>query len=304
MASASRVKKQPSSSYSIIAEDSIQEKAFTLGIDGNLKLSLMCGLVEVDGAAKYLGDYKSSKKQSRVNLHYKSTTHFEQLAMDQIGAIEFPGVLNDRDATHVVTGIQYGTDAFFVFDRSLEGAEMMHDVHSKMEAAIRSIPGLRKIISPGTGTSLSFKNIDKTETDKLCCTFHGDLILSSNPFSFDEAIKLYKELPQLITDKGSVPKVIHLTLLYKLKNIKLQQIISAIPFEVTSGVENIVEQFHNTEMRITDLLNHDICAKFVNIKSQLNKLNNRLTRFKKNLMKEFALIVPKVCSAGEKEEKL
>ena len=146
--SASQVEKQPSSSYKVIAEDNIQEKSSTLGVGANLELSFLCNLVKVDGAAKYLGDYKSCQRQTRVTLQYTSITHFEQLTMDQIGDIEFPEVLNDQDATHVVTGIQYGADAFFVFDRSLEGAEKIHEVHGKMEAAVRV---LSKIISQVVG---------------------------------------------------------------------------------------------------------------------------------------------------------
>ena len=204
LTSASHEEKQRSSSCKVIAEDSIQEKSTTLGVDANLKLSLMCGLVSVEGAASYLNDQKSSKKQSRVTLQYTSTTRFVQLTMDQIGDIEFPDVLNDQDATHVVTGIQYGADAFFVFDRSIEGAETMHDVHGKMEASIKCIPTL----NISGDASLSYKNVDKTETDKFHCTFHGDLILSSNPSSFDEAIKLYKDIPRLVEEQGSAPKLI------------------------------------------------------------------------------------------------
>ena len=300
LTSASHEEKQRSSSCKVIAEDSIQEKSTTLGVDANLKLSLMCGLVSVEGAASYLNDQKSSKKQSRVTLQYTSTTRFVQLTMDQIGDIEFPDVLNDQDATHVVTGIQYGADAFFVFDRSIEGAETMHDVHGKMEASIKCIPTL----NISGDASLSYKNVDKTETDKFHCTFHGDLILSSNPSSFDEAIKLYKDIPRLVEEQGSAPKLIYLTPLSKLKKVGSQQIISAISFEVTSQVEKIMEQFHDTEMSINDLLSHDICSKFVDLKSQLKKLKDLLTRFKMSFVKDLAQILPKVRSAGEKEEKL
>lgn len=86
----SQIKKQPSSSYEIFAEDTIASKSSSLGIEANLKLSLMCGLIQVDGAAKYLKDEKSSEKQCRVTLQYRSTTHFEQLTMDQIGDIQYP----------------------------------------------------------------------------------------------------------------------------------------------------------------------------------------------------------------------
>jgi len=63
-----------------------------------------------------------------MTLQYKSTTHFEQLTMDHLGNIQFPDVLNDQDATHIVTGITYGADAFFVFDRFIKARLMFTEL--------------------------------------------------------------------------------------------------------------------------------------------------------------------------------
>lgn len=216
----SKKEKQPSSDYEIIAEDKIENKTLSLGVNANLKLSLMCGLVEVDGAANYLNDKRDSCMQSRVTLQYRSTTHFEQLTMDQIGDIQYPDVLSDQDATHVVTGITYGSDAFFVFDRNISENETMNDVHGNMEAAIKSIP---MKINPSGGAALNYNSTDKAETDKFHCKFHGDLILRQNPSTFDEAIKLYQDLPQRLSDAGSVPKLAYLCPLTKLDRGKLDK---------------------------------------------------------------------------------
>lgn len=52
--SASQVSAQPNSGFEVITEDTIQKKSSSLDIDVNLKLSLMGGLVKVEGAAKFL----------------------------------------------------------------------------------------------------------------------------------------------------------------------------------------------------------------------------------------------------------
>lgn len=128
---------QPSSNFDIIAEDTIQKKSSSLDIDASLKMSLMGGMVTVGGAAKFLDDKKYSEQQARVTLKYSSTSRFEQLTMEQLGAIQYPQVLDDHHATHVVTGVTYGSDAFFVFDRSISKVEESRDVHGEMEAKMK-----------------------------------------------------------------------------------------------------------------------------------------------------------------------
>ena len=97
-----------SSDFEVIAEDTLIKKTTHLGVDANLKLSLLSGMVHVEGAAKFLNDQKSSKKQARVSLKYKSTTTFEQLRVDELGNFDFEDVFDKDIATHVVTGIVYG----------------------------------------------------------------------------------------------------------------------------------------------------------------------------------------------------
>ena len=46
----------------------------------------------------------------------------------------------DDIATHVVTGVQYGADAVFVFDRQVDSTETFHNVHGAMKAMISVLP--------------------------------------------------------------------------------------------------------------------------------------------------------------------
>ncbi|CAG0892011.1 unnamed protein product [Darwinula stevensoni] len=133
------LKVSPQESYylEIIAEDNISVKTSAMDIDAGLKLSFLSGLITVSGTSsnknlylilwlqsgsgKYLHDRKSSSQQARITLQYKSTSRYESLTMEQLRTegIDHPDVFNKDIATHVVTGIQYGADAFFVFDRQI-----------------------------------------------------------------------------------------------------------------------------------------------------------------------------------------
>lgn len=68
-------KPQTFSSYGVIADNSTKTKLSELGVNENLKLSFLAGLVDVSGAASYLNDQTSSKNQVRISLRYLEAIH-------------------------------------------------------------------------------------------------------------------------------------------------------------------------------------------------------------------------------------
>ncbi|ETE57679.1 hypothetical protein L345_16603, partial [Ophiophagus hannah] len=118
-------KPQPKTESEIIASDSIDDKASALDISANLKASFLGGLIDVGGSAQYLHNTKKSKQQARVTVQYKTTTRYEQLTMNHLGRenVTYPAVFEQGTATHVVTAILYGAQAFFVFDREVSSME-------------------------------------------------------------------------------------------------------------------------------------------------------------------------------------
>ena len=78
--------------------------------------------------------------QSRVTLQYACTSTFEQLTMEQLAVdkIKHHDIFEKGEATHVVTGILYGGEAFFVFNRDVGKEENYRDVHANMEMLVRA----------------------------------------------------------------------------------------------------------------------------------------------------------------------
>lgn len=194
---------QVGSGFEIIAEDSLENKATNLDISASMKLSFLGGLIKVEGAAKYLDDRTSSLHQSRVSLKYWSTSKFDQLTMDQLGNVQFPNVFSNKTATHVVVGILYGADAFFVFDRKIQESENKREVTGSMKALVKKLPGIE---IEGDG-KIKIDTNDRKEADRFECTFHGDIHLPNNPTTFDSAVKIYQELPKLL-NRGDSPVVV------------------------------------------------------------------------------------------------
>ncbi|MBN3315934.1 STXB protein, partial [Atractosteus spatula] len=133
------VRSQRNSNFQVITSDSIEEKTSSLDVSASLKVSVLGGMISVQGSAGFLNDNKSSKHQARITLHYRTTTKFEQLTMNQLGQqnIAFKEVFDQGTATHVVTGVLYGAQAFFVFDREISSDETKQGVQGSMEGAIK-----------------------------------------------------------------------------------------------------------------------------------------------------------------------
>ena len=114
---------------------------------------------------------------------------------------EYEDVFTKDIATHVVTGMVFGADAFFVFDREVEGRENIKDVHRSLKIKVGGLPGKRAIEKEGS------VNIDSDEEKVQCRLYVETLSYQQYPATFRDAAKVYQELPELLQRK-SFPKSI------------------------------------------------------------------------------------------------
>ncbi|KAI9524183.1 hypothetical protein NQZ68_019446 [Dissostichus eleginoides] len=183
----------------IVASESIEDKSKALNVEASLKASFLGGLVEVGGSAKYLNDSKTSKNHARVTLNYQATTKFHELSMNHLGDVKKHQFVFEKGiATHVVTGILYGAQAFFVFDREVSVNEKHRDIQGNLNVTIKNIPSLS---IEGEG-SLKMEDKDKANVEKLSCRFFGDFLIPKPPTSFQEAVEVYQSLPKLLGANG------------------------------------------------------------------------------------------------------
>ena len=295
---------QPSSNFEVIAEDTLSDKILNLGIKANLSLSIMGGLVNVSGAGKYLDDRKSSRNQARVTLKYYCTSRFEQLTMEQLAVsnIQHPDVFDKGIATHVVTGILYGAEAFFVFDRDLTHSDNYRNVHGKMEVLVKALPGISDIKG---SANIDINHKDKQEVDRFHCTFYGDVILDENPSTFQDAVKVYKELPQLFGESGAkaVAKQVWLYPLNKLDS-KAAQMVREISTSLVKQTQQFLEIFHIMQMRSNDHIKTKVYDYFPGYQYQLSQFREMISEFIVDFMKQIAAILPRIRGGGLEEEKL
>ncbi|XP_072898039.1 neoverrucotoxin subunit alpha-like [Hemitrygon akajei] len=293
---------QPSTEFHIIASDSMDEKCSALNVSGSMKASLLCGLVEVKGSAKYLSDTKESKQQTRVTLQYKTTTRFEQLTMSHLGRqnITYPSVFDEGSATHVITAVLYGAQAFFVFDQMVSSAEKLQDIQGNMEMTIKRLP---KISIEGEG-SLKMTEEQKSNVEKFNCTFYGDFSLKSNPTTFQDAVSTYARLPSLLGPRGehAVPMTVWLYPLSKLDS-KAAQLVREVNVGLISHCQRVLEQLGEAVMRCNNMEKDRAAIQFPEVRDRIVKFRELCQEYKLVFQQNLARDLP-IIRGGRGEEEL
>ncbi|KAF3698563.1 Neoverrucotoxin subunit alpha [Channa argus] len=294
-----RERAKNNSDFQIVASESIADKSSVLDVGASLKASFLSGLVEVEGSAKYLNDDKSSKNQARVTLQYKATTKFQELSMDHLGKVnvKYPYVFEQGLATHVVTGILYGAQAFFVFDREVSDDESHQDIEGSLKVMIKKIPS---IVIEGEG-SLKLEDDEIKKVEKFSCKFHGDFLLDKTPTSFQDAVEVYQSLPTLLGTNGenAVPLKVWLLPLTSLDSTAAK-LVRQISAALVNEAQSVLQDFSELEMRCNDAL-RVIEQQSAQIVKKLKTFKELCSGYKLEFQKNLAKILPSIRGGGEEE---
>ncbi|XP_048034517.1 uncharacterized protein LOC125260278 [Megalobrama amblycephala] len=289
---------QINTGFSITASDSIQDKSKLMNVDSGLKLSLLGDLIQVSGAAKYLTDTKTSFLQQRLTLHYHSTSRFDELTVNQLPPENLPDDDNDI-ATHVVTAILYGADACFVFDREVSSDDDKTKVEGEVKLVLEKLQG---IIAVDANVDFSMNDSQKSAISNFTCTFYGDFQLPSNPTSFEDAMKVFADLPKLMKENQKllgekqdlgVPLRVWLYPLDKLHSraSKLQKNIS---MDLIMKIESVIESLNTAEMKCNDLLKDSPALMFAAFHDKILEMKENCYTYKLRLMSKLGSLLPNI----------
>ncbi|RXN07736.1 neoverrucotoxin subunit alpha-like protein [Labeo rohita] len=290
---------KPQTYSNINSCDSLSSKLNLMDVSVALKVSFLGGLMEVGGSAKYLRDTKSSNHQSRITMHYGETTRYEQLTMSHLGQITYSQVFDQKTATHVVTAVLYGAQAFMVFDRSFAEDENKQEIEGELKKMVAKI---RELSAEGNA-ALQMTDAEKKMAEKITCTFHGDVHLRQNPTTYTEALNVYKQLPALLKDnpQNEVPIKVWLHPLHLL-NATAARVEREISTSVAFAIEDIMEKLGEAERTYKDLSGNTLVNSFRDIKERLCSFRSSFSIYKAMLLEAVSRVLPAV-RGGEKEEK-
>ncbi|XP_060764607.1 neoverrucotoxin subunit beta-like [Neoarius graeffei] len=291
--------RQPKTDLKFTASDSLSEKAKLLDVSASLTASILGGLVDVGGSARFLRDNKSSTRQSRVSLQYSQTTRYDQLTMDR--NITYPKVFEDGTATHVVTAVLYGAQAFMVFDLTADENENKEEIEGTLNLMVRNIPF---IDIEGAG-GLKMSDGEKQLSDKISCTFYGDYELEQNPTTYKEALQLYKELSSLLRkrENDAVPMKVWLYPLARLSK-KAATLEREVRKTLITKTETLLEELRNAEIQCNDLITNTTVNDFQDVRRRVKKLQALLEAYKVIFQKNLRRLIPAIRGGKEQERAL
>ncbi|XP_045897293.1 cytolytic toxin-alpha-like, partial [Micropterus dolomieu] len=295
-----RERPQNYNDFAIVASESIEDKSSALNIEASLKASFLSGLVQVEGSAKYLRDSKTSKNQARVTMMYKATTKFQELSMNHLGRdnMKHSDVFDKGLATHVVTGILYGAQAFFVFDREVSEKEHHRDIEGNLKMMIKKIPS---VSIEGKG-ALKLENKDRANVEKFTCRFFGDFALEKSPVSFQDAVEVYQSLPRLLGANGenAVPVKVWLLPLTSLDS-SAAKLVRQISIGLVQESQRVLEDFSELEMRCNDTMRTTTAQQFPQIGKKIKSFKEMCSEFKLEFQRTLSKKLPSIRGGGEEE---
>ncbi|XP_053502152.1 cytolytic toxin-alpha-like [Ictalurus furcatus] len=291
--------RQPKTDLKFTASDSLSEKAKLLDVSASLTASILGGLVDVGGSARFLSDNKSSTRQSRVSLQYSQTTRHDQFTMDR--NITYPKVFEDRTATHVVTAVLYGAQAFMVFDLTANENEDKEEIEGTLNVMVKNIPF---IDIEGAG-GLKMSDSEKKLADNISCTFYGDYELEQNPTTYIEALQLYKELPSLLRkrENDAVPMKAWLYPLARLSK-KAATLEREIQKTLITKTEILLEELRNAETQCNDLITNTTINDFQDVRRRVKTLQALLEVYKVIFLKALYRLIPAIRGGTEQDQAL
>ncbi|RIA81663.1 hypothetical protein C1645_881488 [Glomus cerebriforme] len=274
-------------------EDSFKEKFDKLGIEDELKLSVLTGLVALEDSGKYLIDAKESLKSVKGTLIYKMTSIEENLDIhrDDVKTCISTDGFSNQDATHFVIGIKWGAAII----ASFECRYTKEEDKSQIEEALKSYCEKLLLSISGKGR-VDVKEEQSALTSHFSMKIFGDVVPQSkkHPESFNEARKVMTELPSyiknIIMEKETILKV---ELIFEnLSNSKQRlndllndaQLIShLIPDTIFNEIDNRVQEVRIEEARFRQEL-AECLIKIRSGKVNINELESKIKKFQKSIL--------------------
>uniref|UniRef100_A0A914X4G0 SNTX thioredoxin-like domain-containing protein n=1 Tax=Plectus sambesii TaxID=2011161 RepID=A0A914X4G0_9BILA len=283
----------------IFENDTISGKTTALNLQANLKLSFLSGLVDIGGSGEYLKDYCDTTTTERITLQYNSTSHWESLGMDHLSTdkLQHLGVLEHKSATHIVTAIEYGADAFFLFDRKMSNKTD----GTKFEGSLKSeIKGLKVMLGGSAAGKSKEKITDKSES--IHCKYYGDFSLSNYPTNIKEARAAIQEIHKHLQSE-SVPKKVYLYPLSLLTD-KAMKLVAQISASLLQRTEKQLQSLIDTRLIVSGILKVPELQHFGALKKEFMDYRAQVETSELLFQEKLRAILPNIRGGSMQESEL
>ena len=150
------------------------------------------GLIQVGGSASFVRDSNVLLTDETFTLAFLSTAYSD--VIPTATALSYPKLCNSK-ATHVVSKILNGQNAFFFFKHSKRSSYEKQTVGGSLQAVVKAIPGF----SIEGSASVKLNGEEKKLSESLEVNFNGDFTFKNGiPTTFNGSINAFKELSSKI----------------------------------------------------------------------------------------------------------
>ncbi|XP_026082665.1 uncharacterized protein LOC113058720 isoform X2 [Carassius auratus] len=282
----------------VLGDDSLKERCRAFGMSPMLRVSALCGLMELNGAAAFLNHPVQSQYQERVTLHYKTTTRLDMISQRLLQEGVSASVINATTATHVIIAVFYGAQAFFVFDNERINSEKNTEMENVIKKIVTTLSA-RDVFS-------SLNETEKANSIFYACSLYSDVGNWKNPMSFDKAMEIYESLPALLgsKDERAVPLKVWL---YPLKKLNKSSVCAAPSEHLLQNAENILEhlreQIRVCKDIVTNYNNLSVIIWFPALKEIFQRYSEFLQEYRIEFQRKTAKIIESKYISEEEREK-
>ncbi|CAH3182361.1 unnamed protein product, partial [Porites evermanni] len=137
------------------------------------------------------------------------------------------------------------------------------------------------------------------------CKMYGDFRTEESPTTFEEAVRVYKQLPSLIGDKGQNAVAVQVYL-HPLSEIdsKGQRMVREISANYINKTCEIQEHIQCIESKCSELLRENVCLSFSRVKKQLSSFKSNISSYKISFQKKLLPLLPSIRGGGAEESAL
>jgi len=184
----------PHSDNRSIKVRSLEEKFHELSVTGELKLSVLAGMCELGGYAKYFNQGKDRFESEKTMQIFNFKTVTEHLEINQVKQYRpiSPEAMIHGGATHVVTEIEWGANGIITARVQNRTIEKKNEAQGGFVGRLKSFFGIK---STGSNTKQETK-----ENEDVAVDIFGDIFPDELPQSLNGAMELARNVPQLIKE--------------------------------------------------------------------------------------------------------
>lgn len=240
----------PFSDICLVHSDNFSEKSSKLEVTAELQVSLLAGLVKVEGSGKYLNDPKKSARIAKSSFVYNIVTKEETLNLfhENIKHCYSLDALQSGVGTHIVTGISWGANSVLSCFYENEDSKKLQEIKGHLSGALKK---LGAVIKNEGKAGMEMNTLETITTETFEVRIYGDILPQNEelPTCFNESLELMKKIPRFLQNanqgKGK-------PLTYRLVPISLVQHYLKTPIQTMITLKSLEEAILFQAVKLCD----------------------------------------------------